>query len=320
MTTPFFSIIVPTYDRPEALTACVQAIRQLDYPRDRFEVIIVDDGSPVPVKATGYHLQNDLTIRVLGQSNAGPASARNVGAQHARGDMLAFTDDDCKPTTKWLRGLARSANEAPTGLVGGKTVNGLDHNLYSTASQMIVDEAYAYFLSRDSDLRFFASNNIAVSAKLFHKSGGFDPSFRTSEDRDFCDRWIRRGHPLVYAPEALVYHYHHLTLTAFCRQHFHYGRGAHRFHRVRAQRSGSRLKPDLQFYASVGRRAFSAPLSRNSLRMAGLMGLWQAANLAGFVWEGFYQTSPSSRDMHDEGSLRPKDARWKIDSREGPQD
>ena len=50
MTTPFFSIIVPAYDRPEALTACVQAIRQLDYPQDRFEVIIVDDGSPVPVK------------------------------------------------------------------------------------------------------------------------------------------------------------------------------------------------------------------------------------------------------------------------------
>jgi GT2 family glycosyltransferase len=299
MTTPFFSIIVPAYDRPEALTACVQAIRQLDYPQDRFEVIIVDDGSPVPVKASGHHLQNDLTIRVLRQSNAGPASARNMGAQHARGDLLAFTDDDCMPATQWLMELAQSANEDPTGLVGGRTVNGLDHNLFSTASQMIVDEAYAYFLSRDSDLRFFASNNMAVSAKLFHESGGFDSSFRTSEDRDFCNRWIRRGHPLVYAPKALVHHHHHLTLTTFCRQHFNYGRGAYQFHFTRERGGRSLLKPDPRFYASVFRRALCTPLSRKSLRMAGLMGLWQAANLAGFVWQGFHQTAPSSRDRHD---------------------
>lgn len=317
MTTPFFSIIVPTYDRHEALTACVRAIRQLDYPQNRFEVIIVDDGSPVPVKAYSYHFQDDLTIRVLRQSNAGPASARNMGAQQARGDILAFTDDDCIPATRWLRELAQSANEAPTGLVGGRTVNGLDHNLYSTASQMIVDEAYAYFLSRDSDLRFFASNNMAVSAKFFQESGGFDSSFRTSEDRDFCDRWIRRGHPLVYAPNALVYHHHHLTLMAFCRQHFHYGRGAHRFHRARAQRSRSRLKPDLQFYASVCRHALFNPWSRESLRMAGLMGLWQAANLAGFFWQGFYQTPLPFRDMHDEESSQPQEARWKIERGEG---
>ncbi len=293
MTTPFFSIIVPTYDRPEALTACVQAIRQLDYPQDRFEVIIVDDGSPVPVKASGHHLQNDLTIRVLCQSNAGPASARNMGAQHARGDMLAFTDDDCIPAMQWLRELAQSANEAPTGLVGGRTINGLVDNLYSTASQMIVDEAYAYFLSRNSDLRFFASNNMAVSAKLFHESGEFDSSFRTSEDRDFCHRWIRRGYPLAYAPKAIVHHHHHLTLTTFCRQHFNYGRGAYQFHRTRERGGRSLLKPDPRFYASVCRRALLTPLSRKSLRMAGLMGLWQVANLTGFLWQGFSFPSPS---------------------------
>jgi GT2 family glycosyltransferase len=316
MTTPFFSIIVPTFDRHEALMVCVQAIKQLDYPQDRFEVIIVDDGSPVPVEVLKNDGSNGMNITLLRQFNAGPASARNLGAQHARGDMLAFTDDDCIPTTQWLRELAQSANEAPTGLVGGRTVNGLDHNLYSTASQMIVDEAYAFFLSRNSDLRFFASNNMAVSAKLFHKSGGFDPSFRTSEDRDFCDRWILRGRPLVYSPKALVHHHHHLTMTAFGRQHFNYGRGAYRFHRVRARRRGGCLKPDLQFYALVCRRALFNPLSWKSVRMAGLMGLWQIANLAGFLWQGFYQVSPSSRFSRDEGLSQAKGAVWNAESRE----
>ena len=119
MTTPFFSIIVPTFDRQEPLAACVQAMRRLDYPRNRFEIIIVDDGSPVPMMVSGHHLQDDGTITVLRQLNAGPASARNKGAQHARGDILAFTDDDCTPTPQWLRELAQSFTDVPTGLVGG---------------------------------------------------------------------------------------------------------------------------------------------------------------------------------------------------------
>ena len=167
MMTPFFSIIVPTFDRPEALTACVQAMRRLDYPRDRFEVIIVDDGSRIPAVASRPHLEDDVMITVLRQANAGPASARNLGARHARGDILAFTDDDCRPTPQWLRELAQSFHDEPTELVGGRTVNGLDNNLYSAASQMIVDEAYAYFFRRDSDLRFFASNNMAVLDQAF---------------------------------------------------------------------------------------------------------------------------------------------------------
>jgi glycosyltransferase involved in cell wall biosynthesis len=282
---PIFSIVIPTYNRPKQLAACLQACARLDYPRDRFEIIIVDDGSPVPVEVLRNDGSNLMRITWLRQFNAGPASARNMGAQHARGDILAFTDDDCTPTQQWLRELAQSFNDVPTGLVGGRTVNGLVDNIYSTASQMIVDEAYAFFHSRDSDLRFFASNNLAVATRLFYKIGGFDSSFRTSEDREFCDRWIRQGHPLVYTTAAIVHHYHQLTLTAFCRQHFSYGRGAFQFHRTRARGGRSLSKPDPRFYASVIRRA----LSCKPLRMAGLLGLWQVANLAGFLWQAAHQ-------------------------------
>ena len=174
---------------------------------------------------------------------------------------------------------------------------------------MIVEVAYAYFLSRDSDLRFFSSNNMAVSAKLFHESGGFNSSFRTSEDRDFCSRWIRQGHPLVYTPKAIVHHYHHLTLTAFCRQHFNYGRGAYQFPRTQVRCGRSLFKPGPRFYASVFRRALFSPLSGKPLRMAGLMGLWQAANLAGFLWQAVHQNPPSPRLTRDEGRSPTKGAR-----------
>jgi GT2 family glycosyltransferase len=284
MTLPFFSIIIPTYDRPEELLACVQTLKQLDYPRDRFEIIIVDDGSRVPVNLSGHHNQDGITL--LRQNRAGPASARNMGAEKARGEVLAFTDDDCRPSPQWLRELTNAFAHSPLSLIGGRTINGLAENYYSTASQIIVEEVYGYFFRRNSPLRFFASNNMALPVDLFKKCGGFDASFRTSEDRDFCDRWIRQGHPMVYVPEAIVYHYHHLTLTTFCRQHFNYGRGAWDFYRKRALYDRRFFRPDLRFYAAVFGRAFTLPISGKFLYTIGLMSVWQAANLAGFLWQG----------------------------------
>lgn len=292
MTFPYFSIIIPTYNRPDSLMTCLRALTQLNYPPDRFEIIIVDDGSRFPVSLPEAQLQESIMIMILQQCNGGPASARNAGAQKARGDIFAFTDDDCVPDAHWLREFANAFHKAPSDLLGGRTINGLTTNPYSTASQIIAEEAYTYFFSRKSELRFFASNNMAVPARLFQECGGFNSSFRTAEDRDFCDRWMRDGHSLTYVPKAVVHHHHHLTFTTFCRQHFHYGRGASRFHRGRHT-----FKPDLRFYAAVFRRALFSPLSGLSLRMAALMALWQLANLAGFLWQGLFRESVGAEGL-----------------------
>lgn len=313
MTLPFVSIIVPTFHRQEALAACLEAIRGLDYPRSRFEAILVDDGSPVPVTVPDHHGCSGLMMTLLRQRNAGPAAARNLGAQRARGDVLAFTDDDCCPSPHWLREVVRTLEGHPTALVGGRTVNALETNLFSAASQLIVDEAYAYLFSRSSDLRFFASNNLAVPTRRFRECGGFNPSFRTSEDREFCDRWLRRGEPLVYAPEAVVQHRHHLTMPGFCRQHFHYGRGAHRFHRVRWRRNGIGVTPDMRFYASVCRRALRTALPWKTLHMAALVGMWQAANLAGFLWQACADAPAVVRLTGGRGLAQPAEG-WAMAS------
>jgi len=294
MSDPVFSIIIPTRDRPGPLAACLQAISRLDYPNDRYEVIVVDDGSMVPVEMPKDGVPDDVQFTLLHQTNAGPASARNRGAQLARGDVLAFTDDDCIPDRQWLRELARCVNRVPGAIIGGRVINGLVNNPYSTASQIIVDQAYAFFHERNSDLRFFASNNMAVNAKLFNEWGSFDPSFRCSEDRDLCSRWIRHGGSLVFAPKAIVLHHHNLSFTSFCRQHFYYGRGACQFSRKRAQWGGSFIKPSLRFYADVMLKALFAPTARWRFGMVGLMGVWQVANLAGFLSQVFSR-GPESR-------------------------
>jgi hypothetical protein len=106
--------------------------------------------------------------------------------------------------------------------------------------QLIVDFVYAYYNADPSQARFFASNNLAFPADRFRTFGSFDTTFRTSEDRDLCDRWLYHAYRMTYASEVVVSHAHQLPLRTFWRQHFNYGRGAFRFSRARG-RCGSRL-------------------------------------------------------------------------------
>lgn len=296
-----FSIIIPTYNRLAELGRCLSELSRLDYPRDRFEVIIVDDGSTISVAqlAASFDQCLDLTVRVT--PHAGPSRARNLGAEYARGRHLAFTDDDCKPSPGWLRALNARTCGAPEAIVGGRTVNALPENIYSTLSQLVVDVAYAYYNADPDQARFFASNNIAVPAELFRELGGFDPAFRTAEDRDLCARWSERGGRLVYAPEAVMYHAHALTIGGLWRQHFGYGRGAYRFHRKHDWTG--QFPIDRRFYCDLVTRSCARERAQEGALLMALLALQQSANAAGFMTEMFRHrlamtaTQPGSSDV-----------------------
>jgi glycosyltransferase involved in cell wall biosynthesis len=301
MQRPFFSIIVPTYNRLEELAACLESLSQLDYSRHRFEVIVVDDGSEKPPTEVCSAFRDRLNIELVTQPHGGPAAARNAGSSRAKGEFLVFTDDDCRSRSDWLRQLEVRCLEAPDHIIGGRTLNLLQDNSFSQMSQLIVDIVYDHY-NQDGP-RFFASNNLAVPIASFHRVGGFDARFSTAEDRDLCDRWLGRGYRMTYAPEAVVYHAHLLTLGTFWRQHFNYGRGAFRFHQIRAQRGSGPFRPELRFYL----RCLRAPFLRKH-RCGALLPLflvWQSANTAGFLWEMRKARRQSSLDALNRTSPRP---------------
>ena len=262
---PFVSVIVPTRDRSEELAACVDALDGLDYPRDRYEVIVIDD------------VDGD-----------GPASARNRGAASARGELLAFTDDDCLPARDWLRVAADSWARDPEAAIGGRTTNGLRENAFAAASQTIVDLVYEHYNSNGVGARFFASNNLVVPAEGFRAVGGFDERFHTSEDRDFCARWLESGRGLVHAPDAVVVHAPRLTFGRYCRRHFEYGRGAFRYHSARPRSVVRSLRTELRFHRrlpALVRPALGGLGARRAASLTVLLVAWQAANALGFLWE-----------------------------------
>ncbi len=283
-----FSVVVATHNRPASLERCLRSLAQLDYPRDALEVIVVDDGSDTPLESIVDGVSDGLDVELVTQSPAGPATARNTGVARSSGTYVAFTDDDCTPAPDWLAKLAARLTEKPDLLVGGLTINALVRNTYATASQTLIGYLYSYYNTPTDQASFLTSNNMAFSRRRFDEIGGFDTSIPrpAAEDRELCDRWLYNDLPMLYAPEAIVYHYHDLTARRFWRQQFGYGRGAYYFHLTRAQRGQTplRIEPPA-FYVNLFRYPFMQLPTGIALRVAPLLAIGQLANAVGFFWE-----------------------------------
>ena len=290
---PRFSVVVPTYDRPAQLAACVAALRELERPAGTHEIVIVNDGGRAPAAdiAAGSG-DASLEVRLLTQRNAGPAAARNAGAAAARGAWLAFTDDDCIPDPRWLVAIDAALRRQPDALAGGPVLNAIADDVYADASQRLAAFTTSWFAG-GAEGRFFTSNNLAVSRDAFLDAGGFDARFRfAGEDREFTDRWSAQGRPSLLVEDAVVRHAHHLGARSFVRQHFSYGRGAIGFRRVRAA-AGRPVRISLTFYvASIAFALRGGGGSIRALVRAALTVVAHASYVTGLLWERFSHRAP----------------------------
>jgi GT2 family glycosyltransferase len=274
-------VIVPTKGRPRYLQGCLAALAAADYPRDRFEVVVVNDGGGAAVEEVVEHVAGAIEARLTAPPRTGPSAARNAGAWAARGRHLAFTDDDCEPAAGWLPALERALADNPRAAVGGVVVNGARRDPAAVASQAVVDSLLEEFNRDPAAPRFFTSSNLAFPAEPFREIGGFDEAFRYAEDREICHRWIRSGHRLAHAPDAIVHHMRTLTLRDFVRQHHGYGRGAWAFqHHAPDGRADS---PGV--LRALARRALHPDPDAGRIATTAYVALSQAATASGFARE-----------------------------------
>jgi GT2 family glycosyltransferase len=297
-TTPLFSVIIPTCDRPERLATCLEALVALDSSPERFEVVVSDDGSQASLAPILGRFADRIQLQLVAGPNAGPAAARNRGAARAAGRFLLFIDDDCLAEPGWLTAYERSVASAPNRLLAGAIVNGVPENRFATATQLIVSYAYAQNDRRTEGTRFFNACNLAVPAEHFHRIGGFSEVFplAAGEDYDFCHRWQHAGLGTGFVPDAVVRHRHPLTLGSFCRQHFNYGRGLYRCRRRIARREQASLRFEAPtFYLGLLR----FPMQQVEGAAGWLYGLLvvgsQFATLAGAAREWLVTEGPDAR-------------------------
>lgn len=285
---PRYSIVIPTYQRPEGLHHCLDAIAAMPSQNGEIEVIVVDDGSSSNISEVTELFKARLNLTLIRQENQGPASARNAGARQSRGEYLLFIDDDCVPGPQWLECIESNLHEEQRLAVGGRCRNDLVDNIYSAAHQMLLDYLHHYFNHDAGHARFCPSNNLALPRAAFLDLGGFDTTFRYAggEDRDFCARWIESGGRLIYVANAPpVRHRHRMGFRDFMRMHVHYGRGARQFHAKGAEHGKRRGFESARFYVGLITFPYAHTDPVRATLLCGLQVLSQMAHACGYLAE-----------------------------------
>jgi mycofactocin system glycosyltransferase len=249
---PFVSIIIPVRDQPGDLGECLHSLSEIDYPKDRLEIIVVDDGSKKDVSE--IITSEDIKF-IRHEESLGPATCRNIGAEYAAGDILAFLDADCMAGENWLEELIPFFQVGGGGAVGGY----LDG--YYKASLLDRYEAVASSLNmgrrllmegKSSSSCYVPTANLLVTREAFRAAGGFRAGMRLGEDVDFCWRLRDLGYTLLYVPFGNVAHRHRSQLLRMLKRREEYGTSEaelYRAHRDKKKRMQISLFSGLSFLA-----------------------------------------------------------------------
>lgn len=286
------SVIIPTPNVAGPLRRCLEALLPA-FPPNAETIVVCDGGTVDPLPQLG-DLVVPLNMRFVQVPHGGPGYARNRGLEAARGEIACFTDDDCRPHPGWVAAIAALVTASPPRATGGVTVNGKTENPYADAAQVILELVSRHEVETCGEVRFFPTNNCAFPIAPLRKLGGFDETFRTAEDRDLLRRWRTAGHGVTFAPLAVVDHEADPDLVAYVRKFYGYGRGAARFHATDGDHS---YRDSASFHMrlpALVRPELKARGPRRSAALLGLLALWEAANLAGFVVESTRRLLPGA--------------------------
>jgi GT2 family glycosyltransferase len=215
---PSISVVICSYNGSRTLRQSLAALRKVEYPK--FEVIVVDDGSrdATPVIAAEYD------VRLIRQANAGLSAARNTGWRAAKGEIIAYLDDDAAPDPHWPLYLASAFMSGNDAGVGGPNIAFQDDTFVSQC----VDHSPGnptHVLLTERIAEHLPGCNMAFRRSCLEAIGGFDPTFRIAgDDVDLCWRLQERGWQLAFHPGAMVWHHRRGTVRTYWRQQLNYGR------------------------------------------------------------------------------------------------
>jgi len=221
---PDISIVIPVKDRADELQRCLTSLSLLNYPQEKLQIIVVDDGSSddSPLVAQRF----GAVVVPSGGTGRGPAAARNVGASKASGEILAFIDSDCSASPEWLNELLPAFDNLAMAAVGGQ-VDGM-----CTASAIDRYESIMSSLSLGSrertgsggdDTFYLPSCNLLVRRTAFRSANGFRDEMHVGEDVDLTWRLRDNGWTIAYLPAGNVLHEHRSSIRSFMSRRFDYG-------------------------------------------------------------------------------------------------
>lgn len=221
---PTVSIVIPVKDRADDLRHCLKSLQQLDYPQDRLEVVVVDDGSSDETPQVAKEL--GVILLESGAVGGGPALARNKGASVATGEILAFIDSDCTAAADWLNDLLPAFSDKELAAVGG-WVDGMHHgsalDRYEAVMSSLNLGRREMSAGSGGDTFYLPSCNLLMRKVAFVAAGGFRSELQVGEDVDLTWRLRDAGWKIQYLPRGTVYHAHRSRIWPFMQRRFDYG-------------------------------------------------------------------------------------------------
>ena len=216
--TPKVSVVVATYNGAATLKETLRSLEKLNYPD--FEVMVVDDGS---TDKTGEVARSFESVRYVHQENLGLSVARNTGIATAKGEVIAFTDDDCRVDEDWLHFLVSDLLRNEFQGIGGH--NFLPPEDSPTAAVVMASPGGpAHVMLTDREAEHIPGCNMAFYKSVLDDVGGFDPIYRKAgDDVDLCWRLQQASHRIGFSHAGFVWHYRRSTAVAYLKQQYGYG-------------------------------------------------------------------------------------------------
>lgn len=248
----FFSIIIPCRSLSNYLTdECLPAINK-QICRNFETIVLPDNKSPQDKKLLlRYHWLKIVPTKKVTR----PAEKRDLGAKIAKGQILAFIDDDAYPDKNWLSNSFIFLKKKNVGVICGPGILPKKTNLWEKVFDEILksrigsgEHVYRFFPQKQKYVDDYPSMNFLIKKNIFEKLGGFNSNYWPGEDSKLCEDLVyKENKKILYVPSVLVYHHRRTNLKGFIKQHSQYGfhRGAFFGHGDKNSRRISYLVPTL---------------------------------------------------------------------------
>lgn len=234
---PFISVIIPHKNDSDRLQLCIEALSRQTYPKELYEIIVIDNGSDKNHLDKINSLQRSSQINFLSEFKKGSYAARNRGLLEARGSYIAFTDSDCIPHLDWIeKGMNNITESEDYGFISGKI-----NMFFKIEDSPNTFELYdhLFYLDQESYIKmnFGVTANLFTSRNIIDKAGLFNDNLVTGGDVEWCRRVYKKGFKIKYCHDVLIKHPARNTFSDFKKKQLRLCKGDFDLHKLDGEKN-----------------------------------------------------------------------------------